>query len=250
MKFIPTTLAQRKKYYQFQFDQKKVFDWFKKNKISPPQLCALDMGSETKIILDKKKMGKLINFIPRHLQQKLIETLPEDVYYDRNRYTDPKVALKKLAFKESFSDLNFLGQELAFDIDANNFDCSCIDVCEKCIAKSQRNSLKVGKKLEEHFSRIGYVYSGRGMHVHVFDKRAFSLSIKERQDINTTMRSFGIDPWVSRGRIRLMRLPFSLNGLVSRIVVPLSADEVETFNPLTDKRTIPTYSSSASSFLS
>jgi DNA primase catalytic subunit len=95
--------------------------------------------------------------------------------------------------------------------------------------------------LKKKFDSIGFVYSGRGMHVHVFDKDAFKLRVTERQKINQSAMRFGIDPWVSRGYIRLMRLPYSLNGLVSRIVTPLSFKNIENFNPIKNKKILPKF---------
>jgi DNA primase catalytic subunit len=77
------------------------------------------------------------------------------------------------------------------------------------------------------------------MHVHVFDKGAFSLGIAGREALNAEFKEYAIDPRVSRGRIRPMRLPYSLNGLVSRIVLPFSKKEAERFDPLTAAQTLP-----------
>lgn len=234
-----STLKEREDFYKNEFSSRDVYAWFRKNKVAFPQIYAIDFGSETKIIKDKSKIGKMVSFIPADLKGKLADALPEDVYYDRNRYKNPKLALKKLDFKNAFSSSNFLGQELAFDIDANNFRCSCRSVCRKCIGKSVENSIKAARQLEGMFKRISLVYSGRGMHVHVFDKKAYLLSIEERESINKRLKGLGIDPWVSRGRIRLVRLPFSLNALVSRKVVPLTVEEALHFDPLTTKKTLP-----------
>ncbi|MEJ2241047.1 MAG: hypothetical protein P8Y18_02750 [Candidatus Bathyarchaeota archaeon] len=50
-----------------------------------------------------------------------------------------------------------------------------------------------------------------------------------------------IDKWVTSGSMRLIRLPYSLHGMVSRIVTPLKISELEDFDPLKDKRTIPKF---------
>jgi hypothetical protein len=36
-------------------------------------------------------------------------------------------------------------------------------------------------------------------------------------------------------------LPFSLNALVSRIVLPVEKKELEQFDPITDKRCVPKF---------
>ena len=60
---------------------------------------------------------------------------------------------------------------------------------------------------------------------------------------------FHIDEWVTSGESRLIRLPFSLNGLVSRIVLPLKKDELESFDALHDKRCLPRFLEQRSYFL-
>jgi len=238
-----TTLAEREDYYKNEFSMEKVEAWFKDNGLPLPQLYAVDMGSETGIIKNKEKMGKMTTMRPENIHGKIIDCVPEDVYYDRNRYKDPELALQKLNFKEVFSDPNFDGQQLTFDIDPENIKCDCKSkfphFCEKCMGEAVKQSIKLAEKLGEQFKRTGLVYSGRGMHVHVFDKEAFKLSIEEREKINETIKEFPIDPWVSRGKIRLIRLPYSLNGLVSRIVLPLTIDEARKFNPVSTDATVP-----------
>ncbi len=50
-----------------------------------------------------------------------------------------------------------------------------------------------------------------------------------------------MDEWVPSGGMRLIRLPYSLNGLVSRTVIPLAKNELGIFDPITDERTIPRF---------
>ena len=75
----------------------------------------------------------------------------------------------------------------------------------------------------------------------MFDKKAYKLSIKERGILNNRFKRYYIDPWVSHGRIRLIRLPYSLNSLVSRIVIPLKIKEIKRFNPVSNKKIIPKF---------
>jgi hypothetical protein len=222
-----------------------VKEWFRKNRMPYPQIFAVDMGSETGIIANKKKKGKMINLRARHLEQKLPHYLPEDVYYDRNMYKDAEKILDTLDFKDVWNSDNFLGQQLAFDIDPENIRCACKKkfphFCKRCMPKTVENALLIYDIMKERFSRVGIVYSGRGMHVHVFDRESCGLTVKERDEINKKVLKYAIDPWVSRGYIRLMRLPYSLNGLVSRIVLPLSVRDAERFDPVTSTETIPRF---------
>ena len=86
---------------------------------------------------------------------------------------------------------------------------------------------------------ISFVYSGRGFHVKVHDQESEKLSFKERTAINDSMKGLPIDRWVSGGHSKLMRLPFSLHGLVSRIVTPLPEKDLPNFDASTDERVIP-----------
>ena len=65
---------------------------------------------------------------------------------------------------------------------------------------------------------------------------------KNKFDINKLNKKFlkyKIDPWVSYGEIRLIRLLYSLNSLCSRICTPISLQELKNFNPNNKKYLIP-----------
>lgn len=243
--FRPSTLQERETYYRDEFSVEKLAAWFREHDVEFPQLYAVDMGTETKIIKDQAKLGKIIYIRADNLGEKLVHYLPEDTYYDRNRYKDPDLALRKLNFRQIFDDPNFLGQELAFDIDPENISCFCKAThpgfCRKCMRESVVQGIKLAEKLGETFTRLGLVHSGRGIHIHIFDKQAYNLSMEEREKLNKELKEFPIDPWVSRGRIHLIRVPYSLNGLVSRIVMPLSLDEATDFDPFTSEKTLPEF---------
>lgn len=255
--FVYSSLKNREQFYKYEFDLAKVRAWFKKNRLQFPQLLAVDMGSETRIIKDKREKNKMINIRPSHLQKKFVHYLPEDVYYDRNTYKDPELMMKTLDFEKVWQTDNLVGQELAFDIDPENIRCGCrkkTGICQVCMQKTVSSAIQLAELMKETFDRVGIVYSGRGMHVHVFDKAAFYLKIKERQELNLKAMKYHIDPWVSRGYIRLMRLPYSLNALVSRIVMPLTIKQAQAFDPWSSTKTMPRFfhsisrSSGSSSF--
>jgi DNA primase catalytic subunit len=87
------------------------------------------------------------------------------------------------------------------------------------------------------------VYSGRGFHIHVFDPEAYALSTTQRRQLAREVkeRGFKIDEWVTAGDMRLIRLPYSLHGLVSRVVIPLEKGELDRFDPVHDKRCLPKF---------
>ena len=105
----------------------------------------------------------------------------------------------------------------------------------------REQALSLHEYLEKNYSRMRIVYSGRGFHIHVFDEEAYLLKEKERRQIARSVKKkgFAIDEWVTLGEMRLIRLPFSLHGLVSRIVLPLDKSEVERFDPVNDERCLP-----------
>mgnify|MGYP001591686980 FL=1 len=214
----PASLAEREKFYEEEFDLEKVKKWFYSNGAKLPQLCSVDAGTETGIIIDKKLKGRMLYFPLNELKIKIKQYIPEDVYYDRNVYENPSKALRNLKFD------NFIKQELAFDIDADNIKCKCpkgTKLCDNCIKSAFSWAKRMKKELEKDFRKVRIVYSGRGFHVHIFDKKAFLLNLKQRDVLNKKFAHYPIDPWVSRGHIRLIRMPYSLNGLVSRKVIPL-----------------------------
>lgn len=160
------------------------------------------------------------------MPEKIKQYSPEDIYYDRNHYANPEEVLKTLQFSHPLS------QELAFDVDADNLVCenhSDDKVCSVCIEKAYHSALILKNELSRIYKNIKTVYSGRGFHIHVLDKSAFILSNEERRQLTHKFLDFPIDSWVSGGRICLIRMPFSLNALVSRKVIPLK--EKQPFSP-------------------
>jgi len=221
--FRASTLKEREEFYEKEFDLEIVIKWFREKGMKLPQLCAVDAGTETGIIVNKKMSGILFYFKFEELKEKIKKYVPEDIYYDRNIYTNPEEILDTLNFN------NPISQELAFDIDADNLRCDCKNknICDSCIDLAFEWAKKMKKELKREFKQVEIIYSGRGFHLHVFDKKAFLLNAKERELLNKKFSNFPIDKWVSGGYIRLIRLPYSLNGLVSRKVIPLKGLKFE-----------------------
>src|SRR3989344_6792067 len=215
--FRASTLKEREEFYEEEFDLRRVIKWFKERGMKLPQLCAVDAGSETGIIVDKKLKGIMLYFPFEEFREKIKKYVPEDIYYDRNIYANPGEVLDTLNFN------NPISQELTFDIDADNLGCDCEGkrTCDSCIDLAFEWAKKMKKELEREFKQVEIIYSGRGFHLHVFDKKAFLLNAVERRLLNKKFSKFPIDEWVSAGNIRLIRLPYSLNGLVSRKVIPI-----------------------------
>ena len=223
MPFSKSTLKQRENFYKNKFNIKKVREFLP----IQPQFFAIDAGTETKIAKNKKDIGKLLILKPNisyeELREKLIEHLPEDVYYDRNIYKNPENCPSNFKFSEAFHSDNFLGQELAFDIDPENIikSRSIWSFNKDLIIKASEITLEFYNELKRNFNNVRIVYSGRGFHLHVLDKKAYKFSIYERKELTKRFEKYPIDSWVSRGFIELIRMPYSLNSLVSRRVIPV-----------------------------
>jgi DNA primase catalytic subunit len=247
-----STLEERKQFYSTEFRLEKVAKWFgeQQGKIK----FAVIMGRHTKIYPEKYKEDAATTIIIDEYQnledvrQQILEFLPEAVYYDRNVYdeNDHKTS-----------------QELAFDLDPENITCPIhgsladkmkrlqgLSFCELELEMVKQEAIGLFEYLARCFSEIRVVYSGRGFHLHVLDQEAYMLNAKERLEIAQQVKKegFHIDEWVTSGEMRLIRLPYSLNGLVSRIVLPLKKDELESFDAIHDERCLPKFLSKKLTF--
>jgi DNA primase catalytic subunit len=196
--------------------------------------------AETTIIIDEYWELK-------DVQDQILDFLPEAVYYDRNLY--------------SLED-QIIGQEIAFDLDPENVNCPVhgtledkikhgqgLSFCELELDIVRREAIGLYEYLQKWYSDLRVVYSGRGYHLHVLDKDTYTMSTKERLSLARDVKHQGyhIDEWVTSGEYRLIRLPGSLNGLVSRVVTPLKKSELESFDPILDSRCLPKFLSQATS---
>lgn len=241
----PATIEERKEFYSVEFDLRAVSLWMRRHKGKTK--FALIIGRHTKIFLEEYRDDAETTIILdeysnlEDVRRQILDFLPEAVYYDRNIYLEnDRVA----------------GQELAFDIDPENIVCPIhgtladkmkrrrgLSFCEIELDLAKKQTIELYENLEEHFSDLQLVYSGRGFHIHVFDQEAFALGVEERRKIAADVKAkgFGIDAWVTEGEMRLIRLPYSLHGMVSRLVVPLERKEIEKFDPISDKKCIPKF---------
>jgi DNA primase catalytic subunit len=240
-----TTLDERREFYTEEFNLPQVQEWFSCRQGKTKY--AVIMGKHTKIYLEQYREDAETTIIIdeyrnlREVQSQIIDFLPEAVYYDRNLYGE---------------DDRIIGQELAFDLDPENVDCPVhgsledkighgqgLSFCELELDIVRREAIGLYDYLQKRFSDLRVVYSGRGFHLHVLDKDTYKLSTEERLNLarEVKQQGFHIDEWVTSGEYRLIRLPGSLNGLVSRIVLPLKKSELESFDPIHDSRCLPKF---------
>jgi DNA primase catalytic subunit len=178
------------------------------------------------------------------LRPYLLRYLPEGVYYDRNVYAPAREGeTSQIDYVHAWRSRLFRGQELAFDLDPENIDCPIhgdiaekmrrhqgLSFCEWEFEEIRRQAAALFDDLSRRWERLKVVFSGRGFHIHVFDEAAFRLSRTQRNRIaRSVARRYPIDEWVTSGEMRLIRLPHSLHGMVSRIVTPVPRAKLERF---------------------
>jgi len=242
-----STLAERKEFYQKEFSVDRLRKWFENWNDSSIVKFAVVIGrhthifpkkyaedASTTIIIDKyNDLGDILT--------QILEFLPESVYYDRNVYRGKS---------------KIVGQELAFDLDPENLTCPIhgtladkmkqrqgLAFCKLELDMVREETVRLYEELQRRFSNLRVMYSGRGFHIHVFDIDVFAWKRRQRRALALELKKKGflIDEWVTTGGMRLIRLPYSLHGMVSRVVLPLDAADLERFDPVTDVRCLPKF---------
>ncbi len=254
----PSTLDERREFYLREFDLNSSSEWLKWRDIFNTAFAVI-VGRHSDIYLPEyEDIKRKAVIIDEHkgledVLEYILQYLPEGVYYDRNVYSDIKLCVQRgCDYRNCWECENFEGQELAFDIDPENVDCPYhgsvedkmkrgegLSFCMLEFKKVRKLALKLYDDLREEYRNIRIVFSGRGFHIHVLDKKAIKLGREEREEIARKYSEYAIDEWVTSGEMRLIRLPYSLNGLVSRVCIPLSVEELAEFDPR--KRAIPSF---------
>ncbi len=251
-------LEERKEFYENELDVDALRRWLKHRRgqtafaLIPGRhtgIAALEyigIRDDTVLIDDYKNLGEVRRY--------LVQYLPEGAYYDRNIYRDLSVCAKcGKKRRNCWGCPGFLGQELAFDIDPENVKCPYhgtgeermkigqgLGFCIYAFNKARRKTVALYRELEKQFSDLRLVYSGRGFHIHALDEKADKFTRMERKALAREIaEKYPIDEWVTAGESRLIRLPYSLHGMVSRICIPLEIEDMENFDPRTDERCIP-----------
>jgi DNA primase catalytic subunit len=251
----PASVQERREYYLHEFPVGKMRGWFAH--WTSPVVFALVIGRHTRIYpREHKDKFRDTIVIDQYggfsdVLDWLLKYRPESVYYDRNIYRSWDDARQK----PDVANLGRrFGQEMAFDIDPENFTCPIhgsldqkmerhqgLSFCRLELQLARMQALELHELLSKKFEEIRIVYSGRGFHLHVLDRRVLWWTRSERLKFANSLirKGFVMDEWVTAGGIRMIRLPYSLNGLVSRIATPLGPSELEAFDPLRDPRVIP-----------
>jgi len=252
----PATVQERYEFYQREFKTDLVQKWFRG--WSRPVVFAVVIGRHTKIFPAEYRRDRSRTILIdeynglRDLRRYCVEFRPESVYYDRNVYGNWEEARRGPGKIEELG--KSFGQQLAFDIDPENFDCPIHGNLEEKLSKrqglsfcrlelqlAQEQALELMDELSGSFGELRLVYSGRGFHIHVLDEDTFFWTQKQRLTLIRSLvrRDYLMDEWVAGGGMRLIRLPHSLNGLVSRVAAPLDRFGVSSLHPATDSRFLP-----------
>jgi len=261
----PSSLEERLSFYTNEFDVSAVSRWIGVRGHS--MKFAMIPGRHTGIVApahakDKDNVAIIDTWTTiADVRDFAIEYLPEGLYYDRNRYSDVRMCAECHERKPRCDKCyNYDGQQLAFDLDPENIDCPYhghigekiqrgrgLSFCMYEFKAVRRQAFQLRMELDDIYKKISIVFSGRGFHVVVDDESAYLLSRRERQSISRRYgRRYAIDEWVTVGGSRLMRLPCSLNGLVSRKC--MTVKEIRgmlEFDPRSSKLVLPAFLKSA-----
>lgn len=244
----PASLGERRRFYSERMDYRPAAQWMARPRGG--RVYALILGRHSGIYPRRFRHLKNVPLIiddvedVRDLRPYLLRYLPEGVYYDRNVYSDlAKAPTAGIDYTQAWKSRFYRGQELAFDLDPENLDCPIhgdivakmrrhegLSFCDREFDEIRRQAGALFDELARRWDRLRVVFSGRGFHIHVFDPEAFQLRRNERTRIaKSVARRYAIDEWVTSGEMRLIRLPYSLHGMVSRIVTPVARNQLERF---------------------
>ena len=254
-------LVDRAEFYCREFDIKALHSWQAFRKTS---VVSFLIGKYTNVYLERfESIKNDVVVIDDYcdmagLREYLQKYLPEGVYYDTHHYEDLNICKGCPECYNNAKCLNckhYVGQELVFDLDPENVLCPVhgdldqkmrmhqgrmLCMIEFKILRNQAASMYY--ELKQTYSKVRVVYSGRGFHIHVLDEDTTYLTREERRSLADDYSSrFPIDEWVTAGNIKLIRLPYTLHGMISRICIPIQSAEIETFNPVSCKAAIPLY---------
>lgn len=255
----PAALSERRLFFSRLMDYDAAERWFAS--FPGERVFALILGRHSGIYPRRYRSLKNISLLVedarsvRDLRPYLLKYLPEGVYYDRNAYASVEQARRgRLEYARAWRSRWFLGQELAFDLDPENLDCPIhgniedkmrrhqgLSFCDWEFQETRRQAAELHDLLSREWSRLSVVYSGRGFHGHVLDEDAYGLTKAERTRVARRYgKRFALDEWVTSGEMRLVRLPYSLHGMVSRVVVPVPRGDLEDFS-YDDPRATPDF---------
>src|SRR5256712_4136272 len=191
----PASLQERHEFYTREFRTNLIREWFRG--WTKPIVFAVVIGRHTKIFPARYRRDRdrtiLIDEYDtlQDLRRYCLEFKPESVYYDRNVYRNWDEARLGPGKIEQLG--KSFGQQLAFDIDPENFECPIhgtledkmntrqgLSFCRLRLQLAQKPALSLVDELSGSFADLRIVYSGRGYHVHVLDEETFLWTRRQR----------------------------------------------------------------------
>lgn len=257
----PSTLDERRSFYEDEFDARSIARWVGTR--NGTMKFAMILGRHTGIVVPAHSGNRDDVIIiddwrsARDIRAYALDYLPEGLYYDRNRYVDVSKC-DACARRGRYCDRcrNYNGQQLAFDLDPENVDCPFhghigqkmergrgLSFCMFEFKAVRKQAHLLREEIEREFVDVRTVYSGRGFHVVVQDEEAYLLTRSERTAIARRYgKRYAIDEWVTAGGSRLMRLPWSLNAIVSRKCMEIKRGrDLLKFDPRTSVLVMPDF---------
>jgi len=260
-----STLEERREFYEREFDIIGLSRWIGDR--SRHMKFAMILGRHTGIVA-KSHLGEKDDVAiiddwnsAGDVREFALEYLPEGLYYDRNRYLDVRECAhcgeRAASCKRCY---NYNGQQLAFDLDPENVDCpyhghigdklergSGLSFCMYEFKAVRGQAANLLAELHESFEQVRVVFSGRGFHLVVYDEKGYLLSTRQRKSMAKKFAArYDIDEWVTEGGSRLMRLPYSLNAIVSRKCMEIERERVlKEFDPRNTGQVIPKFARSS-----
>ena len=256
-----STLDDRSEFYGHEFDVRALDNWFDGR--NAHMKLAMILGRHTGIVAPSHASQKDDVIIiddwksARDIRDYARDYLPEGLYYDRNRYIGVRECTRCGDRPRICRDCyNYSGQQLAFDLDPENVDCPYhghigdkiasgrgLSFCMFEFKAVRSQALRLWRELRRTYSDVRVVYSGRGFHIVVYDEKAYSMSPRQRKALARRIgERYDIDEWVTEGSSRLMRLPYSLNAIVSRKCMEIHGErELKEFDPRFTGQAIPKF---------
>ncbi len=240
----PTPVRERERFYREEFETAFLEERMERWKRFVP---VIDIGTDSTLYKPRLQelKGKLVRIkeyrdLP-HLVEKIGDYAPEDIYYSRTISREGQV------------DVNPT-QELVFRIAPHQLDCRKCDrkrqhmekqyreyvFCRGCFADAAHHTRNLYMFLERHFDDMDLVYTGRAFHLHVNDEEGFQMQQEDRWELaRKVARQFPIQKDITAGDTDLVRLPGSLNGLVSRTVTQLSVSHMTDPDHIIESLSVP-----------
>ncbi|MDY6776868.1 MAG: DNA primase small subunit domain-containing protein [Candidatus Nanohaloarchaea archaeon] len=242
----PASVDEREQFYREEFPGKQLEEKMERWDVFVP---VVDVGSESTLYRPRFKeyKDKLVRMTDYgdmdDLKDRIVEFAPEDLYYVTTVEKEDRIETNP-------------EQELVFDLDPEMVECERCErkkkylegaareyvFCEECFKQVARETRQLYSFLQNHFSDLRLVYSGRGFHIHVEDESAFAMDREDRRELaGKAAKEFPIDRKITAGEKDLIRMPGSLHGLVSRVVTEVEVSDLNRPLQILESRAVPRF---------